>query len=87
MELPSLTFYNLFIYLLGVLGLRRCSGFSLIAESGCYSLVAVRGLLILVATFVAEYSRASAVVASRLQSTGLVVVAHTLSCPMLHGIF
>ena len=48
---------NNFIYLfLAVLGLRCCAGFfSRIAESGSYSLVAVSGLLIGVASLVSEH--------------------------------
>ena len=42
---------NLF---LTVLGLRYCAGFFLVVESGGYSLVAVRRLLIAVASLVAE---------------------------------
>ena len=45
----------LFVYLfLAVLGLRCCTGFSLLAASGGYSLVAMRSLLIAVASLVAE---------------------------------
>ena len=45
----------LFIYLfLAVLGLHCCSGFSLVTSRG-YSLVAVHGLLIVVASLAAEY--------------------------------
>ena len=44
------------IYLfLAVLSLGCCAGFSLVVESGGYSLVAVCGLLILVASLVAEH--------------------------------
>ena len=47
--------YN-FIYLfLAVLGLRCCGGFSLVAASASYSLVAVCRLLIVVASLVAEH--------------------------------
>ena len=35
-------------------GLRCCAGFSLVAESGGYSTVAVHGLLIALASLVAE---------------------------------
>ena len=46
----------LFIYLfLAVLGLHCCSGFSLVVTSRGYSLVAVHGLLIVVASLAAEY--------------------------------
>ena len=40
---------------LAVLGLRCCTGLSLVALSGGYSQVAVRGLLIAVASLVAEH--------------------------------
>ena len=49
----------LFVYLfiLGCAGFfgRFCMGFSLVAESRGYSLVAVRGLLIVVASLVVEH--------------------------------
>ena len=51
--------------------------FSLVAESGVYSLVAVCGLLVAVAPLVSEH---------KLQSVGSVVVAHGLSCPTACGI-
>ena len=38
-----------------MLGLHCCSGFSLVAASGGYSLVAVCGLLIAVASLVVEH--------------------------------
>ena len=48
--------YN-FIYLfLTMLGLHCCVGFSLVVESGGYSLVAVHRLLITGASLVAEHS-------------------------------
>ena len=46
------TFKNLF---LAILGLRYCRGLSLVASSGGYSLVAVLGFLIAVASLRAEY--------------------------------
>ena len=53
------SFLKLFIYFiyafLAVLGLHCCVGFSLFAESGSYSLVAVCRLLIVVASLVAEH--------------------------------
>ena len=52
-----------------MLGLCGCSGFSL---------VAVRGLLIAVASLVAEHG---------LQSSGSAVMAHGLSCSVAYGIF
>ena len=42
-------------FFLALLGLRCCTGFPLIAASGGYSLVAVCGLLIVVASIVAEH--------------------------------
>ena len=42
-------FINLFL-VLTALGLHCCKGFSLVAETGSYSTVAVRGLLIAVAS-------------------------------------
>ena len=53
-----------------MLGLGRCTGFSLVAVSRGYSLVAVHGLFIAVASLVAEHRLlgvwASAVVVPRL---------------------
>ena len=49
-------FYNLFIYLfLVVLGLCCCVGFSLVVAIRVYSLVAMHGFLIAVASLVAEH--------------------------------
>ena len=49
--------YN-FIYLfLAVLGLCCCVGFSLVAESGGYSLVVMHGLLIAVVFLVVKHGR------------------------------
>ena len=59
-------------------------GFSLVAASGGYSLVAVHRLLIAVAS--RGGAGASGVVAPGLWGTGLVVVAHGVSCSMAHGI-
>ena len=59
--------YSLLIYLfLAVLGLPCCAGFSLVAASEGYSVDAVCGLLIAVASIVAEH---------RLQATRPSVVA------------
>jgi len=46
--------YFFLFHLLAVLGLQCCVGFSLVAMSRSYSLVAVLGFLILVASLVAE---------------------------------
>ena len=53
-------------------------GLSLVAVSGGYSLVAVLGLLIAVASLVVEHG---------LQNAGPVVVVHMFSCPTSCGIF
>ena len=46
----------LFIYIIMIgLGLCCCTGFSLVAASGGYSVIAVGGLLIVVASVVAEH--------------------------------
>ena len=52
----ALNFYH-FIYLVifGWLGLHCCTGFSLVAPSRVYSLVAVHGPLIAMASLVAEH--------------------------------
>ena len=59
------------LFVLAVLGLRRCLGFSLVVASGGYSLAAVHGLLTAVASLVVEH---------RLQRAGSVFVAYGLSC-------
>ena len=80
-----------------MLGLRCCMVFSLYVESRGYSLVAVCGLLIMVASLVERgiqvhglrslQHRGSVVSAPRLQRTGSVAVAHGLSCSLACGIF
>ena len=88
-----------FIYLfLAALGLRCCAqAFSSCGEQGLL-FIAVRGLLIAMASLVAEHRLqacrlqqlqhvGSVVVAHGLQSTGSVVVVHGLSCPAACGIF
>ena len=94
---------DLFIYLLtylfmAVLGLCCCTwAFSSCGKQGLL-FIAVCGLLIVVASLVAEHGlqthelqqlwhTGSAVVAHELQSTGSVVVAHRLSCFAACGIF
>ena len=58
------------LFIVAVLGLHGCAGFSLLVVSGGYPLVAVRGILTAVASLVAEQGlqgpRASAVAAPRL---------------------
>ena len=57
MKRPSMSYFkkHYLFFILAVLGLHCCAGFSLIAGSGDYSLVAVRGLLIVVASLVVEH--------------------------------
>ena len=45
----------MFIFILAVLGLHCCMGFSLVAASGGFALVVVRRLLVAVASLVAEH--------------------------------
>ena len=61
-----------------MLGLRCCTGFSLVVASEAYSLGEVHRLLIVVASLVAEHW---------LESTVSVVVVHGLSCSTTSGIF
>ena len=85
------------------LGLRCCTGVSLVAASrgytrvvgpglhwGC-SLVGMQALLIVMASLVVEHGlrsvRASVVAAPRLESTSSVVVVRRLSCSTACGIF
>ena len=80
-----------------MLSLRCCTVFSLYVESRGYSLVAVCGLLVVVASLVERgiqvhglrslQHRGSVVSAPRLQRTGSVAVAHGLSCSLACGIF
>ena len=79
------------IYFLAALGLHYCArAFSSCDERGLFFIV-VRGLLIAVASLIAEHGlqehglqqlwhAASVAVARGLQSTGSVIVAHRLSC-------
>ena len=76
-------FYCLLIFIwlylfLAVLGLRCCKGFSLVMAIGGYSLVAVRGLLIAVASLIAEQG---------FWSTSSVLVARGLSSSTACGVF
>ena len=63
-----------------------CTGSSLVVASGGLLFIVVRGLLIVVASLVSEPAtlrvQSSIVVARGLQSAGLVVVVHGLSCSM-----
>ena len=103
--LPQLQYFSLFIFLnlfiysfLAMLGLCCCMlAFSSCSEQGLL-IVVVRGLLIAVASLVAEHGlqacglqqlwyAGSVIVAWELQSTGSVVVVNRLSCSMACGIF
>ena len=80
---PHFFFFNLsssstLILFLAVLSLHCCSGFLWLWLSGGYCLVVMWGLLIGVISLVVEH---------RLHGTGLVVVAHGLSCSWACGIF
>ena len=74
-----------------MLSLHCCAGFSLVSANGGYSLAAVLGLLIVVASLVAKHGlqgrQASVAVAPGLQSTGSIVVVQRLSCSTACGIF
>ena len=61
----------------------------LVVKSGIYSLAVVRGLLIVVASLVAEHGLqgTQASVVLRIQSTGSVLVVHGFSCSAACGIF
>ena len=90
--------FILFIFIFGCVGSCHCvRAFSSCGEQGLL-LVAVRGLLIVVASLVAEHRlqarglqqlqhAGSVVVAHGLQSAGSVVVVHGLSCFTACGIF
>ena len=73
-----------------MLGLCCCAGFSLVSESGGYSLAVVLGLLISVASPVVEQGlsrmRASVAAAHGLSCTGLIIVAYELSSSTARGI-
>ena len=83
-------FFFLIILFLAVLGLHCCTGFSLVVARGGYSLMAMHGLLISVASLVAGHGiysmQASAVVAPGLLSTGSAVAVQGLSCSPACGI-
>ena len=85
-----LFFFKLFILVVAGLSLRCCSGFSLAAECRGHSPVALLGLFTAVASPVEQGLQgawAPVVVASRLQSTGWVVVMHQLNCSLACELF
>ena len=83
-DFKKIFFFN-YSFILAVLGLRWCMGFSLVAASGGYSLGAVEGLL--PAVVLSLWSVGSGVVAPGLHSTGSTVVARALSCSEAWSIF
>ena len=76
-------FYLFYHLLLAVLGLCCSAGFSLVVGSKSYSLVKALGLLIAVASLIAEHglwgAQASVVQASGLSSCGSRALEHRLS--------
>ena len=85
----SLYLKKIFIHLfLAMLGCRE--GFSLVVESGGYSLAVMHKLLTALTSLLAAHrlqsTHASVVVAPGFWSTGSVVVAHGHSCPTASGI-
>ena len=74
-----------------VLDLCCPAGFSLVVENRGCSLVAVRGLLMVMASLVVEHGLkgawTSVVMVPGLQSTGPIAMAHELSCSTACGIF
>ena len=67
-------------------GLHCCTGFSLVAVSGGYSLDTVCGLLIVVASLAVEQGL-QVLRLQWLRLTGSVVVTHGLGCSKACGIF
>ena len=96
-KLHFFSFLKLIYFWLRWVFVAACGVFSSCSEQGLL-FVAVHGLLIVVASLVAEHGlqahglkqlwhKSSVVVARGLQSAGSVVVAHGLSCSMACGIF
>ena len=81
--------YNLIYLFLAVLGVRCWAGFSLAVATGGSPLVLVHGLLLAVASLVAEHgpegTGTSVVVAPGLWSAGSIVMLHRLSCSAAFG--
>ena len=73
-ELKKIFFQILYLFILAVLGLHWCMGFSLVAVSWGYSLVVMLGLIIGVASLVVEQHHS-------------IVVADGFSCSVAGGIF
>ena len=67
--------YFFFFKFLTVLGLLLCEGFSLVVQSRGCSLVAICGLLVMVASLVVEHEA----VGTGLSSSGLRALEHRLS--------
>ena len=77
MKVPFSFLGSVFCFVLTVLGLRCFMGLALVEVSGRYSLVAVHGLLIAVASLVEH----------RLPNTSLIAVVHGPSCSSAYLIF
>ena len=98
LSLPLVSYFG-FLFFFGLCWVFTVAHrFSLVSESGDYSVVVVRRLLIVVSCLGAEHglwgagasvavAHGSVFVAPGLWSTGSVVVAHGLSCPSACGIF
>ena len=77
-------FFQIYLFFIfGCAGSFCCTGFSLVVASGIYSLVAMCGLLIAVASLVCPRAHRL----QELQHSGSAVVAHGLSCCEARGIF
>ena len=76
-------FFSSFIYFLAVLGLCCCMGYSAAAVR---RLLSLQWLLLLTSQALGLWSH-SVIAAPKLESTGLVVVAHGLICSRAWGIF
>ena len=78
-----LRFFLIIYFILAELGLHCCASLSLVADGGGCSLVAMRGLLIAVASLVAEHglkdSQASAAAALGLSSCGSHALEHSFN--------
>ena len=88
-DLFSFLFFFKYSLILAVLGLCCSVRTSLDGVSGGYYLVALCRLLTVLAPLTVDHrlwgTRAAGVTACRLQSVGLIVVVHGLSCPKTRG--
>ena len=76
-------YFLIILFIFGCDGLHCYMGFSLVAANGSYSLIVVHGLLIMVASLVAEHglkgSQASVAAACGLSSCGSQALEHRLN--------